>query len=434
VSTARIYGLSVFVTVLTCLFFIGYALTFPDCNAAWLAHYDSLRHAAADPASSSLPDLQPLLPLSASDHRLLACARTRYGLHFAWVILELLFTYLFLQLGLARALSDLLQKRISNQTMHTAAFVLAYGAIMWALSFPLSCFSSFGLKHYYGLSEQSFTNWLIDTLKAFAVGSVIATLIWVSIYCALQRFKKTWPYVVFVVSIPVIFGMTFAAPLLIDPIFNKIVLMPASSLRTQISILASKAGIPAAPIFITDRSRQSKELNAYVTGIGNSARIVIYDTTIKTLHDDQVLSIVAHELGHYVLMHVYKACALGVGISLFLVPINLFVTPGLFKRTPAHWGISSLDDVAGLPFIVLLSSIITFWSEPLENGCTRFIESEADHYGYALIPDKTAFIKMFCMLSKENLSELSPPPMVKFWLFSHPPLGDRITAVQNDFH
>jgi Zn-dependent protease with chaperone function len=408
---------------------IGYTLTFPDGNANWLANWNnSCRSSLHNPAAATLSELQNLLP--SFDHRLWAYARIRYALHFSSVFLEIIFIYLFLQLGLAKQLADLLEKRIANTALHTAAFVLTYCAIMSALSFPLVCFSSFGLKHYYGLSDQSFINWLIDILKALVVSTSITATIWCAVYWTLRRFKKAWPYLVFAGSLPLILVVAFAAPLLIDPIFNRIVLMPENLLRQHISKLASQAGIPDAPIFTSDRSKQTKEVNAYVTGIANSARIVVWDTTIKKLPEEQVVCIVAHELGHYVLKHVYQGCAIAAAISLILLPANVLITPRLFKRLPIKWGISSIEDVAGLPLIALLSTMIGFWSEPLVSSYSRFVESEADQYGLTLVRDKAVFIQTFCALSRENLAELAPPPMVKLWLFSHPPLGDRIEAVQ----
>jgi Zn-dependent protease with chaperone function len=215
-------------------------------------------------------------------------------------------------------------------------------------------------------------------------------------------------------------------------VFNKIELMPESSLRSSIQQLASSAGIGGAPIFTCDRHRQTNEINAYVTGLGSSARIVLWDTTLQKLPPDEVLCVVAHEIGHYVLKHVYWGCAIAVIVSGLLVPLNILVTPSIFRNAPNSWKITSIKDIAGIPLLLLCVSISGFVSEPLVNGYSRRIEHEADMFGLRLIGNRTAFARTFASLSKDNLAEPNPPEFVEFWMYSHPSLGARIRSALVD--
>ena len=356
-------------------------------------------------------------------------SRLRYAIHFGWVVLETAFLCAFLQFGWAGELRDFVSAKSNSLFIRIALFVLIFSLLTAFVLSPFSYATGFWLKHHFGLSNQSLVDWLGDWAKAFAINLCIEIPVWWLIYKALTKFRKSWPYLVFAGSVPVILALTFVAPLLIDPVFNKIEPMPASSLRSGIEKLAAAAGIPNAPIFTADRHKQTNEINAYVTGLGPSARIVIWDTTLQRLPEDQTLSVVAHELGHYVLKHVYWGCAIAVAISLSLLPVNIFLAPLVFEKLPRAWKVGQIGDFAGIPFLMLCSMVVSFAAEPLINGYSRSVEHEADMFGFNLTHDGPAFARTFASLARENLAEPCPPKFIEFWLFSHPSLGSRISSV-----
>ncbi len=360
---------------------------------------------------------------------MLQCSRLRYAIHFAWVFLDTAFLLAFLQCGWAADLRDFVATRSRHLFARIALYVFLFTLLAVLVQSPFTYATSFWFKHHFGLSDQWFISWLGDWAKNIAIELAIGIPLWWLIYKALTRFARSWPYLVFVGSIPIIFALTFAAPLLIDPIFNKFEAMPQSTLRTKIETLAATAGIAKAPIFTCDKHKQSTEINAYVSGLGPSARIVIWDTTLQKLPDDQTLSVVAHEIGHYVLKHVYWGCAIAVACSLLLLPVNIFLTPRIFENLPAAWKITKLDDIAGIPFVILCSTLVSFASEPIVNGYSRSVEHEADMFGLHLTKDGPSMARTFASLSRENLSEPCPPAFIEFWLFSHPSLGARIQSV-----
>jgi STE24 endopeptidase len=385
-------------------------------------------YALLAPGSSTSSDAQLAAYLPPITPEMLQYSRLRYAIHFVWVALDTLFLMVFLHCGIAGGLRDLISSRVSSQFVGIALFVVAFTLLMLFVFFPVSYLTGFWLKHQFGLSSQSFIDWLGDVAKVVGVNLAIEIPLWWLVFKAVSRFRKSWPYLVFLGSIPVILLLTFAAPLVIDPVFNKIELMPANSLHAGIDKLAAQAGLAGAPVFIADKHKQTNEVNAYVTGLGLSARIVIWDTTLNKLKDDEVLSVVAHELGHYVLKHVYWGCVVAVGISLLLLPVNLIVTPLLIKNLPERWGVRSLEDFAVIPVLVLCATLLGFISEPLINAYSRQVEAEADAFGVNLMPNKDAFARTFATLAKDNLSAPFPPKLIVFWLFSHPPLGERISS------
>jgi len=355
-------------------------------------------------------------------------SRIRYAVHFIWIALDVAFLWSFLQLGWSADLRSFAISKTRFPFLQLAIFLFVFALTMTIVLSPFSYVTGFWLKHHYGLSNQTLADWLIDLAKAFAVNFSIELPIWWLIYKALTKFTKRWPYLVFLGSVPVIFTLTFIAPLIIDPVFNKIEPMPESSLRSNIQRLAAASDIGDAPIFTCDRHKQTNEINAYVTGLGSSARIVLWDTTLQKLPQDEVLCVVAHELGHYVLKHVYWGCAIGVLVSLLLIPVNVWITPSIFQNAPAPWKITSLQDIAGVPLLILSFTIVGFASEPLMNGYSRGVEHEADMFGLKLSGNKLAFARTFASLSKDNLAEPNPPKLIELWLYSHPSLGQRIKS------
>ena len=202
--------------------------------------------------------------------------------------------------------------------------------------------------------------------------------------------------------------------------------MSDSPLKARIEELAAKAGAPNAPIYVADKSKQTNKLNAYVSGLAGSTHVVIWDTTLYKLPDDQVLSIVGHELGHYYLHHVYLDFLISVAINVLLIPVNMYLARPFIARLPSRWGICGLEDFAVLPALILAISVGTFLSDPIGNAWSRTQEHEADAFSLRVTGNGPALARAFVSLSEQNLSEPDPPPLIEFWLFSHPSLKNRI--------
>jgi len=244
----------------------------------------------------------------------------------------------------------------------------------------------------------------------------------------IDKFPKRWPVILWSVLVPLIAAGIFLAPLLIDPLFNKFTPMPAGPQRDGIERVAALSGIPNAAIFIVDKSRQTTKLNAYVTGLGSSTRIVIWDNTLQKLPQDQIEAIVAHEAGHYVLGHIVLGFALtSAGLVALLLSAQK-LGPLFLSRLPVSWGIRGWTDPQAIPVILLFITVGSFIFAPVENAISREMERQADAFGLKVTKNPVAMARVFVSLSQQNLSEPAPPAIIQFWFFGHPSLRERILS------
>ena len=221
-------------------------------------------------------------------------------------------------------------------------------------------------------------------------------------------------------------GGTLIEPLVIDPLYNKCRPLQDQELRAKILTLAARAGIPGRNVYEVDKSRQTKKYNAYVNGFGPSQRIVLWDTTLEGMKEDEILAVMAHEMGHYVLRHIWK------GIAFFsLLSFALFYCSGLIARWAtarfgARWGFRETHDLASLPLLGVTITLLSFLAMPLINGFSRTVEHEADVFGLEVTHLNDAAARAFIKLGSQNKSDPEPSGFVKVFEYSHPPMIERI--------
>jgi len=172
-------------------------------------------------------------------------------------------------------------------------------------------------------------------------------------------------------------------------------------------------------------------VNAYVTGLGASKRVVVWDTTIAKMTTPQILSVFGHEMGHYVLDHVWKGMVFFAGVLLVFLYLGQRALSRMLARSGKQWGIRGADDWASLPVLLLLFSVFSFLSAPVDNAFSRYLEHQADIYAlevtHGILPDASeTAAQAFQILGEIDLEDPAPPPFVKFWLYTHPPLNERI--------
>ena len=356
-------------------------------------------------------------------------SQARYALYFAGTAYALLALWGVLAVGLSAGL-----RRIVLPLRYSFLKLLAYYALLTLtlliLHAPLTFYSGYYLEHAYGLSSQSVGGWLGDLGKDIGVDIATTVPVLWMLFWLIGKSPRWWAFWFWGTLVPIIAFGIFASPLVIDPLFNKFTPLPPSPLRTQIEVLAVKAGIPNAPIYVVDKSKQTHETNAYVTGIGSSARIVIWDTTLQRMPPDQIRAIVGHEMGHYVLKHLYWGFLMTVGGLIILLPLAQKFAEALITRFGPRWQVTSLTDHAATPALLLTVTLFSFLLAPITNGVSREIEHQADVYGLNVTGNRPAMARAFVSLSEQNLSDPNPPAFIKFWLFTHPPLQERIDFVR----
>ncbi len=349
-----------------------------------------------------------------------------YALYFLGTAYSLGVLWAVLASGLSARLRSWVQP-LRFSLLRLLGYYTLLTLVLVAAHAPLTVYAGYVLPHRYGLSSQSVGGWLGDLAKG--IGVDIATtvpVLWL-LFWLISRAPRRWAVWFWAALIPIIAFGIFAAPLLVDPLFNKFTPLPPGPLHVQIEALAAKAGIPNAPIYVVDKSRQTHETNAYVTGIGSSARIVLWDTILPPrMPEDQLRAIVGHEMGHYVLKHLYWGFLLTVLGLLFVLPVAQKFAERLLSHCGPRWKINGLTDYAAVPVLLFTASLFGFLLAPITNGVSREVEHQADAYGLHITGDGPAMARGFVTISEQNLSDPNPPPFIKFWLFTHPPLQERI--------
>ena len=301
----------------------------------------------------------------------------------------------------------------------------------YLLNLPFSIYRGFIVESNYGFMNQTFFEWLGEGLLGLAVSAVIGIIpIWF-LYQVISHYRKWW--LMFAVgAIPFVIFFIIIAPVFISPMFNDFVPLQDEQLKTDILNLASKAGIEGSEVFQVDASKQSSKINAYVTGLFVTKRIVLYDTMIKNFSLSEIKFVMAHEMGHYVMHHIWY----GVVMVVVFMALALWITDrtitGVIRRFQRRFGFDRLSDIASLPLIMMYLSVLMFLFNPAINSDSRYMERQSDKYGMDMsgVPGESAAIA-FDKLAVYNLSDPDPPAIIEFWFYSHPALKKRMEFVRS---
>lgn len=275
----------------------------------------------------------------------------------------------------------------------------------------------------YGLSTEAWGPWAVDLLKGLVLSVVVSTLLLLVLIGCARRWRRAWPAVAGVVLGVLVMVGSFVYPVLVEPAFNHFTPLPDGRLRTDILHLADQEGVHLDDVLVADASRRTTTLNAYVSGYGSTRRVVLYDTVLHDLPRRQILSIVAHELGHArhddVLVGSVLA-ALGTTAGIGLLGLLL---PVVRRRGGA------LRDPVAVPAVLALVALGTLLSSPVNNGLSRQIETRADVDSLQTTRDPQAFVTMQEQLALHSLSD-QPPAWSQLWFGSHPTTLERIAIAE----
>lgn len=358
--------------------------------------------------------------------RMLAYDDAQIAIGLAYPLIDLALLVIILGLGWASKIGAAATRWGRNPFWAAFLFWVLLHVVTGLLLLPLGFYSGYVLEHRYGMSAQPLTGWISDWAKGWAVDTVVGALIAAGCMMVIRRSPKRWPLIFAAIMVPIIAFGIFVEPLVIEPMFNRFTVMPASNpLRAPLMSLAARAGIRDVQIFVVDKSKQTNETNAYVDGLGPSARIVIWDTVIAKMPPKQVMAIAGHEMGHYVEHHVVYGFLVG-SVGLFvLFPLIRLVTLAALARFGPRWGIGSLADPAALAALLLVFNLAMLVIALPAAATSRYIEHRADAFGLAVTGDRVTFAEAFVKLGSDNLDNPYPPRWVAV-LGDHPPLGERI--------
>ena len=307
-----------------------------------------------------------------------------------------------------------------------ALYFAIFSVITFVIDLPRAYYEEFVREHAYGLSNQTFAKWMTDSLTALAVSLVIGALfLWVP-YLLLRKSPRRWWLYTSVLAVPFLIFIIVVTPIFIEPLFNTFGPMKNKALEQHILQLASRAGIEGGRVYEVDKSTDTKALNAYVTGLGATKRIVLWDTTIARLDEPELLFVMGHEMGHYVLGHIWKFVTLFTCLILATL-YGIHRTAGwLIARYQSRLGFTELSDVASLPLLLLLMGLGFFVASPFALAYGRHAEHEADRFGLEITRDNHSAATAFVKLQQDNLANPRPHWLLKLLRADHPPLGERI--------
>ena len=310
------------------------------------------------------------------------------------------------------------------------AFVLGAGAVVLSALVRLPLTVWLGLLHErrFGFSRQSGREFAIDRLKAVGIGAVLTGVAVAGLALAVDVAPSAWPVVAAVAAALLVLLLSFVAPVVLEPIFNKFAPVDDEELRRSVLALADDAGVPVREVLVADASRRTSKLNAYVSGLGATRRVVLFDTLLEEATEPELLTVVAHELGHRRFRHVAAGTALAMA--------------GAVATVGALWALLSSDavldaigadgpgDARVAPFALLVASLLGLVAAPLLAALSRRWEYACDAFAVRQTRDLAAFESAFTRLSQANLPDPSPPRLAYLWLFSHPTVPERLEAAR----
>ncbi|HVU47073.1 MAG TPA: M48 family metallopeptidase [Terracidiphilus sp.] len=346
--------------------------------------------------------------------------------------------WLLLATGASAGLEACAQKMCARRWLQGVVFFASLFLITTLAGLPLDMYAH-SVERSYQISVQGWASWFGDQAKGLALSVAIGVPVLLLFNWIVRCWPRRYWFGAWLVTLPILVFVVFVAPF-VGPVFDKF--EPLSQhhapLVTQLEKVVARTGthIPPGRMYLMFASAKTNGLNAYVTGLGSSKRIVVWDTTAGRIPDDEILFIFAHETGHYVLHHLPKGIALSAIGLFFIYWACSSIAAWLIQRYGTRWRAPDLASRTG--FIVLLFTIsaVSFLLEPVSNGISRYFEHQADVYGqeamHGIVPDpqKTA-VAAFNDLGLAWLEDPNPNPLIEFWLYSHPSTQNRAEFAQH---
>ncbi|PEK39951.1 peptidase M48 [Bacillus pseudomycoides] len=352
-------------------------------------------------------------------------SRVKNLLFFLATPLEWIILLFVLVLGISNRFEKWSKETTKVRVIQVAIYLFYLSLLTTVLALPLQ-WMGHQISIDYGISTQSTASWIKDHVIDFWVNYIMMFLVVSVLLWLIYKFPKRWWLAGWALSVPFTIFLTFVQPVVIDPLYNDFSTLQNKDLEKKILAIADRADIPAEHVYEVNMSEKTTALNAYVTGIGSNSRIVLWNTMLQQLKDKEILFIMAHEMGHYVMKHIYW----GVASYIVLTFVGMYLISRIINMCLRKWGdtlrLSKMACLSIIPLFFLISSVLSFAVSPLSNYVSRIEERAADLYALDMTKDGKSGVKTFQYLSKTSLSQVNPPALVKFFLYTHPPIFERI--------
>jgi Zn-dependent protease with chaperone function len=352
-----------------------------------------------------------------------------FGMAFGIVLL-----WILLKLRVAPVFRDLAERVAKNRFLQALVFVPLLTLLIAVISLPIDLYHHH-ISLAYGLSIQSWASWMADWCKGQGISLVIMVpTVW-GLFWIIRKSPERWWFYFWLVTLPFLVLLVFVAPVILDPMFNTFEPLEKTQpqLVSEIEKVTQRGGlsIPRDRMFEMKASEKYTTYNAYVTGLGATKRVVVWDNTSRDLTIPETLFVFGHEMGHYVLDHIYKGLAFLAGMMLVGFWLGRKIVLAMLARWGEAWHIRGIGDLAAFPVLMLALSLLSLAGEPIGNAFSRHIEHQADIYGlevtHGLFPNNAEVAaSAFQKLGEKSYDYPNPNPLLVFWSYNHPSITERI--------
>lgn len=358
----------------------------------------------------------------------------RIAVHFVTAIWDILALILLLQLGIIAKFRDWAVGAGANRWLQALVFVPLFVITLTIVDLPIDIFMEH-VNHLYGMSVQSWPGWAWDATKSLllAIGGLYLFLM--LLRWLIRKLPRAWWFASWLVMLPILVFLLFVEPMVIEPMFNKFDQLakanPTLVVKLQEVLQHGGVTIPPTNFKLMHASEKTTQLNAYVSGIGASKQVVVYDTIANKLTPEELQFVVGHELGHYVLHHIPKETSLACLLMLVLFYLGYRFVHWAIARWGTKWKVPDQSDWVAIAVFLLAFNILGFITEPVTNGMSRHFEHEADVYGmeaiHGIVANPQAVAShSFQVLGETSLVDPNPNPFVEFWVGNHPSITSRV--------
>jgi STE24 endopeptidase len=351
-------------------------------------------------------------------------AKTRFGIFND--LYDSLILAAVLLLGVLPWLYEALSGVLGYGIWGQSAVLFVIGIVLGLPGLPFDWWGTFKLEEKFGFNKSTLKLWIVDKIKGGILGAVIGLPLLALLIFLVESAGDLWWVWGFSVFFIFQLVMVVAYPMFIMPLFNKLEPMEAGTLKDRLFALADRTGFKAQTILVIDGSKRSGHSNAFFSGFGRFRRIVLYDTLIEQMDEEELEAVLAHEIGHYKLGHIPKMIAMSAVSTLGMFALLGWLATGTWLAEAFHFEITDAGNIVPILLLfMLLSGLLTFWLSPLSSRMSRKHEYEADAFARDAMGSVAPLSRALRKLHKENLSNLTPHPIYSNFHYSHPTLLER---------
>lgn len=398
--------------------------------ALGIALASALVPAAAYTASGGF---DPVAATQAYLNTLKGAARAKSDAYFEggyWLLLwgtlaAVLSELLVLSTGLSARFRDWAERVTQRKFLQYMLYALPYGAFGTIVLLPWTIYTGFIREKQYDLMNLSFGGWLGEQGIAFLISTVVGAPIVAMVIWGISRSPKNWWAWASGFTAAFLAFFIMVAPVFISPLFNTYTEMPKGPLRDRIVAMAASQNVPAEHIYVFDQSKQHKRISANVSGLGPTIRISLNDNLLERSTPDEVAAVMGHELGHYVLGHVWKSVIAFTLIFTLAFFIASRIVPGILARFGERWKLRGVADVAAIPVYSMVLAVFMLVTTPITKSVIRINESEADAFGLDVAKAPDGFATVAMKLSEYR--KIEPTPLEEILFYDHPSGKTRVS-------